>query len=224
MTGNSAGKGMISSSSTPWPAVLRRAHADGHQLASHTWTHHDLDSAPDELRATELEYNEMAFRDVFGFFPAYMRPPYASCYGDCLGFVGGLGYHVVNFNVDTKDYAHDSPDLIETSKRAFAAALGGGSTPTRDSFVVLVHDTHRQTVANLTRFMIDTIRAEGYEAVTVGDCLGDPAGNWYRNATSSAGVVARAASPDATCARNSGDQYTCDGSAYGPCCSRYGFW
>lgn len=35
---------------------------------------------------------------------------------------------------------------------------------------------------NLTEYMLSTLTQLGYKAVTVGDCLGDPAANWYRAA------------------------------------------
>jgi peptidoglycan/xylan/chitin deacetylase (PgdA/CDA1 family) len=240
ITGNSAGKGMISSSSTPWPPILRRMHSAGHQMASHTWTHENLELASDSLRQTQVVYNEMAFRNIFGFFPTYLRPPYAACYNDgCLAFLDSLGYHVANFNLDTKDYLHDSPLEILTSKDTFSAALGGDSSPSKSSFVVLVHDTHEQTVRNLIRYMIDTLKTEGYKAVTLGECLDDPRENWYRDAsgtssgggstttatatatsTDSTGLVA---SKDGTCGVASGGKYTCLGAEQGNCCSTYGF-
>lgn len=47
--------------------------------------------------------NEMALRNVLGFFPTYMRPPYSDCTATsgCQGDMEDLGYHVVYFDVDT---------------------------------------------------------------------------------------------------------------------------
>jgi hypothetical protein len=158
-------------------------HSAGHQIGSHTWTHQNLESSDDFLRETQIVYNEMAFRDLFGFFPAHLRPPYdASDAGinGCLDLVTGLGYHVVDFDLDTKDYLNDSPLHIQASKDIFAAALAG-SDPNEDSFLVLVHDTHEQTVYNLTQYMITSLQDAGYRAVTLGECLGDASENWYRD-------------------------------------------
>ncbi len=45
--------------------------------------------------------------------------------------------------------------------------------------------------------MIETARTLGYDLVTVGDCLGDPPVNWYRNPTTGQAKDARGASPPA---------------------------
>lgn len=51
----------------------------------------------------------------------------------------------------------------------------------QDSAVVLAHDIHEITVQSLAAFMIDTAEREGFELVTVGECMNDPRGNWYRD-------------------------------------------
>jgi hypothetical protein len=38
---------------------------------------------------------EVAFADLFGFFPTYWRPPYTECNELCHSNLDGLGYHVV---------------------------------------------------------------------------------------------------------------------------------
>lgn len=43
--------------------------------------------------------------------------------------------------------------------------------------------------------MIDTARGLGYDLVTVGDCLGDPPANWYRDPVTGQARDARAAGP-----------------------------
>ncbi|KAH6892600.1 hypothetical protein B0T10DRAFT_483971 [Thelonectria olida] len=248
ITGNNRGKGQIDDSSLQWPAVLRRMHSAGHQLASHTWTHRNLDEVNSTIQKTEMIYNEMAFRNIFGWFPTYMRPPYLECTSGtgCLSLLNSLGYHVISTNVDTKDYENDSPDLIQTSKNRFSAAL----TSTSNSYISLAHDAHEQTVRNLTAYMITTARNRGYKLVTVGACLGDPAANWYRTAgggstttppttstttrtTSTSSTSTRTSSsatstatgvtisPNQQCGGSTG--YTCKGSKFGNCCSFYGY-
>lgn len=244
ITGNNLGKGQIDDTSLAWPALLQRMYSAGHHLASHTWTHRDLDEVNSTIQKTEMIYNEMAFRNIFGWFPTYMRPPYLDCSSStgCLSLLNTLGYHVITTNLDTKDYENDSPDLIQTSKDRYAAGLASLSS----GYIILAHDVHEQTVTNLTAYMITTAQDLGFKLVTVGACLGDPETNWYRSAggasttttttttkagtsststaisstaTSSSGVTI---SPDQTCGGSTG--YTCKGSSFGNCCSYYGYW
>ncbi|KAF8850500.1 putative xylanase/chitin deacetylase [Acephala macrosclerotiorum] len=166
-------RGAIDDWSTQWPAILQRIHNEGHQLASHTYTHANLSALSWDAMNAEITQNEQAFLNVLGFFPAYIRPPYLSCNGACMDMMNNLGYHVVSMNLDTKDYINTDPNMIWISMQKFEAGAWGGN-------IVLVHDIHEQTVASLTQFMIDTIRARGLRPVTVGECLGDWGEGWYR--------------------------------------------
>ncbi|CAI6095107.1 unnamed protein product [Clonostachys chloroleuca] len=183
IVGNNLGKGQIDDESTGWPKVLRRMHADGHQLASHSWTHQNLSAATEEVRSQQIIYNEMAFRNIFGWFPKYIRPPYGTCsrVSGCLDYVTKLGYHVINYNIDTQDYQHDSASEIQLSKNIFSNNVSLDAKV--HNYIAMSHDTHQQTAYNFTTFMLKTLKERGYRAVTVGDCLGDPPNNWYVNAS-----------------------------------------
>lgn len=249
VAGNNRGKGHIDDSSNPWPAVMRRMYAADHHIASHTWTHRNLNEVNSTIRRSEIIYNEMAFRNLFGWIPTYMRAPYLECNtgSGCLEEMSDLGYHVVDQNVDTKDYENDSPQLIQNSKNRYSAGISSNSNS--NQYIILAHDVHEQTVQNLTAYMIDTAQDRGYRLVTVGECLGDPRENWYRPASRGRDVTSTSESatptrttpptvsmptstasptggltisPNQRCGGNTG--YTCQGSSFGSCCSWYGYW
>ena len=55
---------------------------------------------------------------------------------------------------------------------------------TNVQYITISHDIHYQTVYNLTNYMLDYLQFLKYKRpVTVGECLGDPPENWYRNAS-----------------------------------------
>lgn len=242
VAGNNKAKGRIDDASTDWPAVLRRMYNAGHQIASHTWTHRNLNEVSSTIQLTEMIYNEMAFRNLFGWIPTYMRPPYLECAGasGCTELQESLGYHIITNDVDTKDYQYDDPGLIQLAKDRFSNAVSEDSE--NNEYITLAHDVHYQTVVNLTEFMVDVSRNRGYQLVTVGECLGDPPENWYRAApdgpttslsteppttpsTASSYAVPTETlviSPDQTCGGDTA--YTCLGSPFGDCCSNYGYW
>ena len=151
----------------------------GHQIASHSWTHQDFNAVSPAIRQSQLLYNEIAIRNVLGFFPTYFRPPYVNCNGDCLSLAGNQGYPVIGFNLDTKDLLNDAPNLIQNSKNLFSAGVSRDAA--HNSYLELCHDIHLQTVVSLTPYMIEQARSLGYRLVTVGECLGDSADNWYRH-------------------------------------------
>ncbi|GME62723.1 Chitin-binding type 1 [Neofusicoccum parvum] len=175
-------KGGIDNASTAWPGIITRMVNEGHQVASHTFSHQNLNEITSAERFDQMVKNEMAIRNVLGYFPTYMRPPYNTCLrtAGCVDDLEALGYHIIKYNVDTKDYENLTPELIQNSKDIFSEALDGGNASS-SNFIIGNHDIHPQTVTNLTQFIIDEGTAQGYTFVTVGECLGDPAGNWYRD-------------------------------------------
>ncbi|RFU76664.1 polysaccharide deacetylase [Trichoderma arundinaceum] len=239
IAGNNRGKGRIDDNSTPWPVVLRRMRDAGHQLASHTWTHRNLNEVSMEVQKTEMIYNEMAFRNLFGVVPTYMRPPFLECSlkTGCIETMEKLGYHIISTNLDTKDYENDDATLIQNSKDRFSSK----QSPDESShdYIVLAHDVHYQTVVNLTKYIVELSRGRGYTFVTVGECLSDPPENWYRwapskrstdtdprtgpvNNTDNAGdTTIPNVSKDERCGGRWGT--TCKGSDFGKCCSFYGY-
>ncbi|OCK83887.1 carbohydrate esterase family 4 protein [Lepidopterella palustris CBS 459.81] len=183
ITGNNMGKGEIDIAANGYVPIIQRMHTDGHQIASHTWTHLDLSAISQADRKQQMWKNEMALRNILGFIPTYMRPPYSSCTSasNCESDMKTLGYHVTYFDVDTDDYNQDSTTLIQNSKNWFVGNItAGGATAATSDWLVIGHDIHYQTAYNLTDYMLSTLTTLGYKAVTVGECLGDPAANWYR--------------------------------------------
>jgi peptidoglycan/xylan/chitin deacetylase (PgdA/CDA1 family) len=194
ISGNNIGKGEIDTTAE-FVATIKRMNTDGHQIASHTWTHLDLSAITAVQRKNQMYKNEMALRNILGFFPTYMRPPYSSCTAEsgCEQAMADLGYHVVYFDVDTDDYNQDSKTQIQNSKNWFKGNItAGGATASNSEWLSITHDIHEQTAYNLTEYMLSTLTTLGYKAVTVGECLGDPSTNWYRSSSSGGGSTTTA--------------------------------
>lgn len=187
ITGNNINKGEIDTTASH-TATIKRMAAENHQLASHTWTHLDLSAISETDRRAQMVKNEMALRNIVGYFPTYMRPPYSSCTAasGCEKTMADLGYHVIYFDVDTDDYNQLEATQIQNSKNYFKGNItANGATPANNEWLSIAHDIHPQTAYNLTEFMLSTLTTLGYKAVTVGECLGDDKANWYRSSTGS---------------------------------------
>lgn len=153
----------------------------GHLLGSHSYRHDDLRRfTAEQVRADLLEM-EAAFVEVLGVVPTYFRAPFTRCDfdgGDCLDSIRPLAYHVVDFNIDSfdNDEFADPADLValfretlDNSDRAVA------------SYIVRLHDNEEATANGLFEDFITIALDAGFELVTVGECLGDEPGNFYRN-------------------------------------------
>jgi peptidoglycan/xylan/chitin deacetylase (PgdA/CDA1 family) len=156
-------------------ALVQRMVAEGHQVASHTWDHADLSTLSDGQVAAEMTQLETALMGIIGKAPTYMRAPYFSCGAACLNVMNSLGYHVIGTDLDVLDWQGS----IQNSRNIFNGALSAAS-PSDKSFIALAHDVHSATVNSIVPYMISTMQARGFRAATVGECLGDPAANWYR--------------------------------------------
>lgn len=215
-----------------WANVIRRTYNEGHQIGNHGWAHLSLPSLSYDAQRSEITTNENALQGILGFIPTYYRCPYLDCNSASgLPILNELGYHVISVNADTKDYLYDSPDQIYNAMDAFSNQVSWN--PGQDSYINLAHDIRYQTVVSLTKFMIETARARGYQLVTVGECLGDSRENWYRGGGSVARstppttrnpgpALQKVISPNGLCAGSDG--HTCQESKFGDCCSEWGYW
>ncbi|TQN71228.1 Chitin deacetylase [Colletotrichum shisoi] len=176
ITGNNIGKGKIN---VAYRDVIQRMFNEGHQIASHTWSHENLDQLTLAQRKNQMVYNEIAFKDILGFYPTYMRPPYSICGAECQQQMVDLGYHITYFDLDTQGYLHTDPSQIQVSLNLWDAAMIARSA-CNGSYLHIEHDIHQQVATTFTNHMLDSIVANGWKAVTVGECLGDPPENWYR--------------------------------------------
>ncbi|MCJ1429819.1 chitin deacetylase [Sticta canariensis] len=177
VTGNNLGKGPIDTTA-PYPDLLRRMVAEGHQVASHTWSHYSLDEITSDMRKQQMAKNERAIANVIGKYPTYMRPPYSQCAtAACTADMQALGYHRVYFDLDTTDYLNPLPSMIQKAKDVVNAALLDKSSP---NYLSIQHDIVEQSVTTLTTYFYNLIRSRGWKGVTVGECLQDPQQNWYR--------------------------------------------
>lgn len=234
VNGNNNGVDLMHDCATGYPAVIKRMRAEGHQIASHTYRHADLDTLSEADFKQEIYYNEQSINAITGIFPVYIRPPYLNCGATCQSRLANLGYHVIQTDLDTQDWANDSPALIQNAKNNFDAVLNG-KRPNTFSALPLTHDNHYYTVYSLAEYMLQRMAREGYRGVTVGTCLNDPLVNWYRPGTGTTpcpsvpppkptggnGGGALTPTRDGSC----GNQYTCAGTGLVgyECCSQYGW-
>lgn len=147
-----------------YPAPLRRAVALGHEIGNHTFSH----GRTARLNAKELEEEirraESALESVASVTTKLFRPPEGVCSDTVVETAGKLGYRVILWNVDTRDWDKASTEDIVKCVR----------NGVRNGSIILFHDytapgTH--TVTALKRIIPELI-AEGYEFVTVSELCG----------------------------------------------------
>jgi len=161
------------------PPLIQRMIRDGHQIGSHTWGHPSMNGLSVANQRLQLTALEGVLLQHIGRYPTYFRAPFFECDGTCQATAGSLGYHVIQANVDTLDWQYNTPQTIQTSINIFNNAARS-TNPATGSLLTLMHDVHHTTVTHLVQQAINTFKARGFRAGTVGECMGDPAANWYR--------------------------------------------
>lgn len=160
----------------PWKRLIRRMDTEGHQVASHGWSHFDLDSLTILQRGDEMYRNERAIANILGKYPNYMRPPYIKCGKECLDDMKMLGYKVVQWSVDSTDAEHPS-DLAAMKK---AVNAGFARADNKGGIILIQHDTLEESADELTRHVLSKIQEKKWKAVTVAECLGETLQDAYR--------------------------------------------
>ncbi|KAG9060711.1 Carbohydrate esterase 4 protein [Linnemannia hyalina] len=84
-------------------ARLKNAYNNGHQIASHTWSHSDLTTLSKDQINNEMSLVEQAIKRITGATPAFMRPPYGAYNNLVLEVAGALENKVVYWDFDSGD-------------------------------------------------------------------------------------------------------------------------
>lgn len=159
------------------PKLVQREVAEGHDVGNHTFTHPNLGDSPPAIVALELNATQRLFEALTGHSMRLFRAPY---FGDAepttadelvpIEIAQNMGYLSVGLHVDAEDWQRPGVDAIVNN----VVAGIEGTNPERKGQVVLLHDgggERSETVAALPR-IIDGLRAQGYQFVTVSELAG----------------------------------------------------
>ena len=136
--------------------VARQAR-EGHQVASHTMRHKYLTKL--SVRGIEAEVNEAAeaIRNVLGRGPTMVRPPYGAMNSRVRATIR---QPIILWSVDPWDWNYKDAQVVRD--KVVSAAFDGA--------IVILHDVYSTTVDAVGE-IIDTLRGEGYEFVTVEELM-----------------------------------------------------
>lgn len=140
------------------PAALRPVAEAGHTIANHTLSHQSLAGRGQEAFAQELLATEELVRAAVGdllpdeFSFAYLRPPGGGVDANTGPFAAALGYQVVGWDIDPKDWRRPGADAISSHviQRAFPGAIvvlhdgGGGSQQTVAAVATILEELSGQ--------------------------------------------------------------------------------
>lgn len=170
---------VIGLSANRWPELIRREYAEGNEIGNHTYSHPDWESpqlSPTQVR-WELNLTERLIESIVGAKSLLFRPPYGIDHQpefaeevSHLPLAQDMGYIIVGQKVDPNDWSQLSPGVPLPADQIVANVLK--EAPKGN--IILLHDgggNRSQTVIALPK-LIDALRAQGYEFVSVSNLIG----------------------------------------------------
>jgi peptidoglycan/xylan/chitin deacetylase (PgdA/CDA1 family) len=143
------------------PGLVKRIAADGHEIGNHTYSHPDLRRLSDDEIGDQLSRTESLVQQAAGVgTKPYFRPPFGARDERVLRVAAEDGYQCVYWTVDSWDAFKKGIQASEIDQRVLDRASGGS--------IVLMHCGSWPTVQALPE-IIATLRARGYELVTVSE-------------------------------------------------------
>ncbi len=137
-------------------SLIRRMHRDGHAIGNHTWSHPRLTQVSTKRVRKELRTTKAAVGPVMA---DCMRPPYGLIDQRVARASIAEGFQPVLWTAHIDDWVAHS----------FAWTVHRLQKDTRPGAVILMHDTHSQTVAAV-KAMLSRWDKQGYRLVPVPVC------------------------------------------------------
>lgn len=137
------------------PSLVKQELAEGHEVGSHTVGHVNLSTLDAAKVKAEMAQMEKLYSDTVGNKLEILRPPYGATSATLRD---NAGMPMVIWTVDTLDWKNRDANMVH--KAAVSAAFDGA--------VILMHDIYPTTV-DAVPGIIDDLRAEGYEFLTVSE-------------------------------------------------------
>lgn len=144
-----------------YPEILKRAVREGHEIASHSWSHPNLGKMSDEAVRRELQKTDDAIVAAIGKRPTLMRPPYGSITANQKRWIHDeFGYRIIIWDVDPLDWKRPGPSVV--TARILKETKAGS--------IILAHDIHPPTLDAMPATLDQLVR-KGFKFVTVTELL-----------------------------------------------------
>jgi peptidoglycan/xylan/chitin deacetylase (PgdA/CDA1 family) len=144
-----------------YPDIVKRAAREGHEIASHSWSHPNLGKMSDDGVRRELQKTDDAIVQAIGTRPTLMRPPYGSITARQKSWINeAFGYRIIIWDVDPLDWRRPGPSVV--TQRIVSGAQPGS--------IILAHDIHGPTIDAMPD-TFEQLQAKGFKFVTVSELL-----------------------------------------------------
>lgn len=145
-----------------YPEDVKAIYEAGHDLGNHSENHKQMSKLSREQCITELKKAHDIIKDLTGVEMTLFRPPYGDYNDTLIQAANSMGYHVIQWDVDSldwKDYGVNS--IIKTVCEH--KHLGNGS-------IILMHNGAKYTAQALDT-ILKNLKAQGYQFVPISELI-----------------------------------------------------
>ena len=144
-----------------YPDIMKRIVNEGHEVASHSWSHPLLSKMGESGVTDQLQRTHDVILQTTGVAPKVMRPPYGGFTANQSAWANRKwDYKVILWDVDPLDWKYRNAEHVKSEilKR------------TVNGSIVLAHDIHKSTVDAMPQ-TFDGLTSRGFKFVTVTELL-----------------------------------------------------
>ena len=147
-----------------YPQALRELADSGCEIGNHTYSHTRLTQMSEDDIKNEIQRCEEILMKSVGVKPCVFRPPEGMYPKESERIIEEMGYDIILWSIDTKDWARTPSHQIE--QMVLSRTKGGD--------IILMHDyvSGGNTTCPALRNLIPRLLAQGYEFVTVSELIG----------------------------------------------------
>jgi len=143
-----------------YPQSVAQIFAAGHEVGSHSNTHADMTGLSREAVQRQIRESSRKIEEITGQKPTLFRPPSGAYNSQTIKLIEEEGLYPIQWDCDSLDYKNLTADQMwaRISKKL------------RKGSILLFHSGTKNTAGALPQ-MIEAIRGEGYEFVTVSELI-----------------------------------------------------
>ena len=145
-----------------YPDDVKAILADGHDLGNHSENHKQMSQLSREQCRTEIQKAHDRIKELTGVEMNLFRPPYGDYNNTLVEVCKDMGYHCVQWDIDSLDWKDYGTDAI-IKKVLEHKHLGNGS-------IILMHNGAKYTPAALESVILG-LKEKGYELVPISELI-----------------------------------------------------
>ncbi len=136
---------------------LKYVYELGNEIASHTYSHKNLNIQSAETVRSEIEKADQAVYDAIGAYPSLIRAPYGNANESVIRIADRP---IIKWNLDTEDWKSRNAEAVKKEILDHVA----------DGDIILMHEIYESSYDGLA-LALEALSEQGYQFVTVSELM-----------------------------------------------------